>query len=143
MGQQSIWLDYIECLKLLDKAIPAKFPPELPPETDAAFWPLAMKLEMTARKGLSAKIRELVEKQIEVEFSDLECWLYRRRTEWAAQLALAKVKEKVEPNVSMEELLIWGLIKTWESDGCISMWNHMERGGKPHPKNVDGLSPID
>jgi hypothetical protein len=39
-------------------------------------------------------------------------------------------------------VLEWALVKTWETDGCIGLWNHAERGGKPHPENPDGLSPI-
>jgi hypothetical protein len=141
MAQQSIWLDFIECLKILDKEIPAEFPPELPSENDPNFWLLATKLEMQARSGLSTKIRALIETQVSPDFSKLECWLYRRRTEWAGQVALVKVKEGVEPNVMLAELLVWGLVTSWENAGCISMWNHMERGGQPHPKNPDGLSP--
>jgi len=143
MPEKSIWLDYIECLKLLDQAVPAEFPPELPPETNPDFWVRATKLEMENRKVLSGKIRTLIEKQTDPGFTELECWLYRRRTDWAGQLALVKVKERVEPNVPLADLLIWGLVTTWETDGCISLWNHMERGGKPHPKNPDGLIPID
>lgn len=62
--------------------------------------------------------------------------------EWAAQVAIVKVQEGVEPDAPLAEVLDWALNKTWESDGCIALWNHAERGGKPHPANPDGLSPI-
>jgi hypothetical protein len=139
--EQSIWSDMIHCLKLLDQVIPAEFPDELPAETQHDFWERAMKLEMQTRSLLSCKIRELLNTKEPPAMSKAECWMYRRRVEWACQAALSKVKEGVEPNVTLEELLLWGLVTTWESDGCIAMWNHMQRGGKPHSKNPDGLTP--
>ncbi len=72
----------------------------------------------------------------------LEAWLYRRRVEWAAQVILVKAKERVEPDASVAEVLDWLLIGSWESDGCIGLWNHAERGGKSHPENPDFLSPV-
>lgn len=142
MPQESIWLDFLNCLKFLDQLIPAAFPPELPKENHPKFWELATKLEMQERKSLSSKLKNLIQNQTGQDFTEAECWLSRRRFDWAGQLALVKAKEGVEPNVTLQELMVWALITTWESDGCISFWNHMERGGKPHPENPDGLTPI-
>jgi hypothetical protein len=97
---------------------------------------------MSTRDVLSAKVRSLVNGEGLCAMTPLEAWLYRRRVEWAAQVAFVKAKERVEPDVSLAELLDWLLIGTWESDGCIGLWNHAERGGKPHPENSDGLSPV-
>ncbi|MBI4024823.1 MAG: hypothetical protein HY360_07555 [Verrucomicrobia bacterium] len=96
---------------------------------------------MSTRDIVSAKIRSLVKGAGCSAMTPLEAWLYRRRVEWAAQVVLMKVQERVVPKVSLTELLDWLLIGSWESDGCIGLWNHAERGGKPHPENPDGLSP--
>jgi hypothetical protein len=72
----------------------------------------------------------------------LEGFIYRRRVEWAAQLALAKAQEGIEPDAPLSEVLSWLLVTSWESDGCIALWHHAERGGKPHPENPHGLTPI-
>jgi hypothetical protein len=34
----------------------------------------------------------------------------------------------------MHEVLEWLLIRSWESDGCVALWNHAERGGMPLQK---------
>ncbi|MBX3747311.1 MAG: hypothetical protein KF833_18535 [Verrucomicrobiae bacterium] len=72
----------------------------------------------------------------------IETWCFRKRLEWAAQLALAKVLEDVEPEASLTEVLVWCLVDSWHTDGCVAFWNNAERGGKPHPENPDGLHPI-
>lgn len=86
-------------------------------------------------------MRSLVTGTHFVSLTPLEAWLYRRRVEWAAQVALFKAKERVEPDAPLSVVLDWLLIGSWESDGCIGLWNHAERGGKPHPENLDGLRP--
>lgn len=129
-------------LKSAESILPEIWPSELPPESTKDFWFTACKYEMSMRDQLSAKLRMLIGGQELPSLSLLESWLFRRRLEWASQVALAKVMEGVEPIASMPEVLEWVLVKTWETDGCISMWNHAERNGMPHPGNPDGLSPI-
>lgn len=74
----------------------------------------------------------------------LESWLFWRRIEWGGQMILARAMKEVAPaeSISMSDILQWALVDTWETNGCIAMWIHSERGGKPHPENPDGLSPL-
>jgi len=141
-ASKSIWLDVIEWLKATDSSLPAIFPSELPPESSENFWFRVAEIEMSTRGQLSAKVKALIKGEKLLQISALESWLYRRRVEWAAQIALVKAQERVEPKIPLTEVLDWLLIGSWESDGCIGLWNHAERGGKPHPRNPDGLSPI-
>lgn len=141
-AHKSIWKDFMAWLKSAESILPQVWPPELPPESTPDFWFLACKHEMSMRDSVSAKVRQLVAGQELPSMTLLESWLFRRRIEWASQVALAKVMEGVEPAATLPEVLEWALVKTWASDGCISMWKHAERGGKPHPENPDGLSPI-
>jgi hypothetical protein len=138
---RSIWQDVIDWLQSKDSQLPAIFPSELPSETSPDFWFVVAKLEMSTRDMLSAKIRLLVTNKEPPNMTILEAWLYRRRVEWAGQLVLAGV-QKGEPQMSLPQLLEWLLISSWETDGCIGLWNHAERGGTPHPENPDGLTPI-
>ena len=126
----------------MESRLPAIFPPELPPEASADFWFHVVQIEMEHRNTVSAKVRLLVSNDELPAMTVLEIWLYRRRVEWAAQVALVKAKERIEPSVPLSDVLVWLLIDSWESDGCIGLWNHAERGGRPDPNNPDGLSPI-
>ena len=139
---KSIWLDAVDWLKRVDPQLPALFPSALPPETAPDFWFRLAETEMKTRDVVSAKVRAVIDGKTPSSLTSLEAFIYRRRVEWAAQLALAKAQEGIEPNAPLTEVLIWLLVASWESDGCIALWNHAERGGKPHPKNPRGLSPI-
>ena len=125
-----------------ESILPKAWPQELPPENTPDFWFTACKYEMATRDSLSAKVRVLIEGARLPSWTLLEVWLFRRRLEWAGQVALAKVAEGVDPDATLPEILEWALVKTWETDGCVGMWNHAERSGKPHPGNPDGLSPL-
>lgn len=138
---KSIWLDVLAWLKAMEVRLPTVYPTELPPESSDGFWFHVAQIEMSTRDTLSAKVQALVAGAEFPAMSDLEVWLYRRRVEWAAQLALASAQRKIEPEAPLGDLLEWLLIDSWESDGCIGLWNHAERGGTPHPENPDGLSP--
>ncbi len=136
-ASKSMWMVVLDWLKSMDSRLPAVFPPELPSEESPDFWFRAAQIEMATRGTLSAKIRSLVNGQELSDMTPLEAWLYRRRVEWAAQVILVKAKERVEPDASVAEVLDWLLIGSWESDGCIGLWNHAERGGKSHPENEE------
>lgn len=138
---KSVWMDVLKWMESRDCLLPSDFPLELPAEESPDFWFLAAKVEMSTRDVLSAKIRSFIAGGAPASMTPLDAWLYRRRVEWAAQLALAKATERVEPNAPLSEILEWALVSSWESDGCVSLWNHAERGGKAHPENPDGLSP--
>ena len=140
--RSSIWQDVIAWLKKADAALPLAWPPELPSEKEPNFWFTACKLEMATRNTITTKLRALIAGSESVPMSPLEAWLSRRRFEWAGQVALAQVMEGNEPQSSLPVVLEWVLVNTWQSDGCIGMWNHAERGGLPHPENKDGLKPI-
>jgi hypothetical protein len=128
-------------MQMMDSRLPSAWPPELPLESAQDFWFHVAQIEMTMRNIVSAKTRLLIAAD-DVAMTALEAWLYRRRVEWAAQIVLTRVKLRVEPHVPLSEVLDWLLIGSWESDGCIGLWNHAERGGKPHPNNPDGMTPI-
>ena len=140
-GPRSVWLDVLDWLEAIDSLLPAIFPSELPPEGSVDFWFCAAQLEMSTRDELSRKIRSLIVGGLP-SLTPLEAWLYRRRVEWAMQVALAKVKQGIEPDAPLSEVLTWILVSSWETEGCIGFWNHAERGGMPHPENPDGMSPI-
>jgi len=142
-ASKSIWPAVLDWLQAMDSRLPAVFPSELPPETSKDFWFRVAEIEMSTRATLSAKVRTLIGGPGIPAMSPLEAWLFRRRVEWAGQVILAKAQIRIEPNEPLAEVLLWALVSSWESDGCIGLWNHAERGGKPHPNNPDGLSPLD
>jgi hypothetical protein len=129
-------------MKAMDSRLPAEWPPELPPESSPDFWFRVVQLEMTTRDTLSAKVRSLVAGAELPSMTPLESWLYRRRVEWAAQVVLAKAQERAEPDARLAEVLGWLLVGSWETDGCIGLWNHAERGGKAPPENPGGFLPM-
>ena len=139
---KSVWMDVLKWMESKDSLLPSTFPTELPAEESPDFWFRVAQVEMSTRDMLSSKVRSLITGETPPLMTSLEAWLYRRRVEWAAQLALVKATERVEPNASLSEILEWALVSSWESDWCIGLWNHAERGGKAHPENPDGLSPI-
>ncbi len=141
---RSIWLDAMEWFRRIDGALPRAWPAELPPESDPSLWALAARLEMQQRSATSKKIQRMItEGAVSSSVTPLDLWFYRRRVEWAAQLILTKAQEGIEPDATLCEVLEWALIRSWETDGCIGFWNHaIERGGRPHPENADGLSPV-
>lgn len=128
-----MWIDVIEWLKRIDQQVQQQYPPELPVADDPEMWRVAQKLEMSTRDRLSDLIRSLVRTEVFPPMTLLDAWFYRRRVEWAAQLAWWKAKDGVEPDATLQEVLLWILVTTWESDGCIGFWNACERGGQPHP----------
>jgi hypothetical protein len=139
----SLWSKVMSWFKACEAALPVVWPAELPPEETPGFWFLACKEEMRTRKEISGKLRTMIETGDTGTVTPLEAWLIRRRLEWAGQYVLAAVMKKIEPDQPIAETLYWALVEAWEESGCISMWNHAERDGKPHPANPDGLSPID
>ena len=145
-SEQSTWSVANNWLIALDKTLSSAWPSELPPESDPGFWKLAAKLEMQHRSLISRKIEQMIAAARKPSsMTALELWFYRRRVEWAAQLFLAAVQRGIEPpgSACLPEVLKWALIDSWTTDGCIGFWNHaIERGGKSHPENPDGLTPI-
>jgi hypothetical protein len=95
---------------------------------------------MSTRDNVSALIRTLVDGWALPPMTPLDCWMLRRRLEWASQLIQAKLEEGIAPppTVSVQQVLDWALIRTWDSDGCIAMWMHGERKGSPHPRKSPG-----
>lgn len=139
---KSVWPEVTGWLKACEAALPAVWPPELPPEQTPDFWFVVCRHEMASRKDISAQLRSMIITGDTGMVQPLQAWLIRRRFEWAGQLAMVAVMKKNEPDEGLAEILEWVLIVSWETDGCISMWNHAERGGTPHPENADGLSPL-
>jgi hypothetical protein len=142
-----IWSGAFEWMQAQAVLLPRDWPPELPPESQSAteeFWREACRHEMPTRHTLSGKIRTLLDGSARPAISPLESWLLWRRFEWAGQMILAKAAQNIAPpdSVTLPEVLEWALVQTWETDGCIALWHHLERGGVPHPDNPDGLSPL-
>jgi len=140
----SVLLDAIAWMQKVDAGLSPVWPPDLPPEEDPAMWPIAARLEMEHRAFTTSQIEQLIVGTLESEsLSPLDQWFYRRRVEWGGQLLLATAQKGIDPKATLEEVLRWSLIASWNTDGCIGFWNHaIERGGKPHPENPDGLSPL-
>jgi hypothetical protein len=138
---RSIWLDALNWMQEMEARLLARYPRELPPGETPDFWMQVARLEMTTRSTLSAKLGTLLDGKESLAMTDLDAWMYRRRVEWAAQLALASAQQSADPDCLLPDVLRWLLIESWESDGCVALWNHAERGG-PHPENPDGLSPM-
>lgn len=142
-----LWSEALEWMQTQASGLPKLWPAELPPEEQSEseeFWRQACRYEMSTRDVISAKIRALATRSSCPTFSPLESWLLWRRFEWAGQLILSKAMENTAPpaSVSLPYVLEWALVTTWETDGCIGMWMHSERGGVAHPDNPDGMSPI-
>lgn len=132
-----IWLLLLDSIQAILAELPARWPAELPPESDARFWWEAVRHEMAGRKALSEKLARIADTGECPELTDFECWMARRRGDWAAQVVAAQLH--TQPPDDIRLLLRWALIETWEKDGCVGFWNHAERGGEPHPKWIDGL----
>lgn len=139
--KSSIWMQVLKWLQA-HACGPGTWPPELPPETAKDFWWTAVRQEMAHRTILSEKVRLIVGGQEPISMNPIEGWLYHRRVEWAAQIALGSAKRAPFAPIPLKEALLWALVESWETDGCIAMWKHAERGGKPHPENPDGLTPL-
>ena len=139
---KSVWQAVAESLGSIEAQLPKVWPPELPPEFTPNFWFLAVQQEMRTRSELSAAIRELLTGKEVPDMTPLQGWLFRRRIEWAGQFTLAAVQRGLEPTEPLLEVLEHVLVRTWEASGCVGMWYHAERDGKPHPENIDGRSPL-
>lgn len=142
MKSAKFWLVFGNELGKITRRLTKVWPPELPPEHQSdseLFWMAACREEMRLRQTLSAQIRTLLNQKEFPSMSPLESWLLRRRVEWAAQLAVAKSEAQIQPSVPMAQVLEWALVTSWESDGCIGMWQHAERAGKLHPEAPDWL----
>lgn len=129
----SLWLDLLAWMQALDARLPVDRPEDMLPEGDPQFWWQVAGIEFQTRGAVNAKIEALLATMEPIAMMPWEAFLIRKRMEWAAQVALAKAKEGVEPDATLLEVLRWTLLTTWESDGCIALWNNAERGGKPHP----------
>jgi len=129
----SLWLQATEWMIRERELLPQIWPQELPPEGSEGFWFAAARSEMKTRRSVSDLLGKLVDGQERSPISPLEGWMIQRRFEWAAQVAFGKVMEGIEPDALLSEVLRWLLIGSWESDGCIGLWNHAEREGKMHP----------
>ena len=132
--------DFKELFDLLDKIekiLPKKWPPELPPETTPGFWEIATRQEFAHRATLTEKIRLALTGSLEsvATWSPIEVWLYQRRMEWATQIVLAGAKQKLSCTDSAEEFLLDIMVEHWHDQGALAFWEHaMERDGKPHPE---------
>ncbi len=142
-----LWSAAMEWMQIQAVNLPKAWPPELPPEDKSKtedFWRQVCRHEMTTRNSLSTKIRMLLDGSEPPSISALESWLLWRRFEWAGQIIMAKASQNIAPpdDVPLTEVLDWALVRTWETDGCVEVWNHSERGGVPHPENPEGFSPL-
>lgn len=137
-----MWNEVIVWFENVERRLPTEFPNQLPPENDPDRWFHESRLEMQTRGIVSAKIRWLVAQPESPSMDALQAWFLRRRIEWACQVVVAQAKAGVVPDAPLNGLLEWLLVDKWESDGCIAMWNHAERGGQPHPENPAGLTPV-
>ena len=134
----SKWQQFTLWIKGIETRLSKEWPPELPPEQTPDFWFTVCKLEMATRDSLSGKLTSLAENKEFPPLTILESWFFRRRIEWAVQVALEKAAEG-EPSEAPAEIIKWLLVKTWQSGGCIALWNHAERDGKLHPDDLKDI----
>ncbi|MCP5527816.1 MAG: hypothetical protein H7A47_13580 [Verrucomicrobiales bacterium] len=141
---KSRWLEAMDWLRAFDRSLPQEWPSELPPESAPGFWRRATELEMQRRGTVSKQTEQMIEDgKVPPSMTALDLWFYRRRVEWAGQVILAKAQEGIEPDAPLVDVLKWVLVGSWDTDGCIGFWNQaLERQGKAHPLNPDGLSPV-
>lgn len=138
----AFWLELIDVLRMFADSLTDEWPRELPPEDQErseSFWMAACHEEMRTRQTLSAKIRTLLGLLEQPSMDPLESWLFRRRIEWAAQLAADQARRGKSLPPSLPAALVWALVDSWETDGCQGMWSHAERGGVPHPESDDWI----
>lgn len=136
------WKNITGRLVAAEKELPAVWPAELPPEDTKDFWFTACRYEMMMRKEISRRMRLMFRGEEMGDVLPLDAWLFRRRMEWAGQMALTAMQKNVPPAETAETTLEQLLVESWETSGCISMWKHAEREGRPHPENPDGLTPL-
>lgn len=140
-----IWVDVIAELRRISDRLPSSWPSELPAESDPGLWRAAARLEMACRKEVSGICSRLAAGLELPPISPLHGWFVHRRLEFGLQAILTKVHERIVPDESipMTEILRIFLISVWDSDGCLAFWNTaIERGGRPHEENPDGLRPL-
>lgn len=129
---RKVWEDFGAGLELLMSRLPTTWPEELPPESSPDFWFTACRHEMSTRDSVSALVRALTADGYPIHpVSPLEGWMLRRRIEWAFQWGMEALERGLAPVEPAQEVLRFALVTTWERSGCIAMWNHAERGGKP------------
>ncbi len=129
----------IRCAAVLEKLIdlqmmlPREDPSELPPleqERTEAFWMEACKLEMQRRDNVSELLKEWIAEGSIANLPVLDGWLINLRIQWAQQLIAELLKKDSYPPYDLKQTLAWLLLDSWQTDGCIGLWMHGERGGQ-------------
>ena len=129
--------DLFDLLGEIEGLLSKERPPELPPENTPEFWEAATRLEFSHRTALTEKIRLALTNGLQsvATWTPAEAWLYRRRAEWAIQIAIEAARRRIACTDSPQEFLMKFIVEGWSEDGAIAFWNHaMERDGKPHPE---------
>jgi hypothetical protein len=134
------WRSITDWLVSTEQQLPQVWPSELPPEGTKDFWFTVCRFEMLTRQEVSSRLRVMIRGEEMGDVRGLESWFFRRRIEWAGQVALAAIQKKIPPGDTAEDALLHLLIESWEKEGCIGLWYHAEREG--HPGSPDGLSPL-
>jgi hypothetical protein len=97
---RSVWLDVLDWLEAIGLAAAGYLPSGTSFRGICGFLVSARhSSKCPAGHELSKKIRSLIAGEVP-SLTALEAWLYRRRVEWAMQVALAKVKQGIEPGRS-------------------------------------------
>ena len=128
--------DLFDLLGEIEGMLLKERPPELPAESASGFWETATRLEFSHRAALTGKIRLALTDGLQsvATWTPIEAWLYRRRVDWAIQIALEASKRRIACADSPREFLMKFIVEDWSENGAIAFWNHaMERDGKPHP----------
>lgn len=135
---EAIWVEVAEWLLNHTGELPTALPSEFPSETASEFWPTVCRLEMLTRKRISTRLKTMIDGNDMGVIEPLEAWFFRGRMEWALQLALTAAKERTIADAGFVQLLARVLIESWETEGCIAMWNR-ERDGETPSNSPHGL----
>ena len=128
--------DLFDLLCEIEGLLSKERPPELPADNAPEFWEAATRLEFSHRTALTEKIRLALTNGLQsvATWTPVEAWLYRRRVDWAVQIAIEAARHGSACADSPREFLMKFIVEDWGEDGAIAFWNHaMERNGKPHP----------
>ena len=134
--------DLFDLLTKIEQLLPKEWPSELPPESTPGFWEIATRQEFAHRATLTQKIRLALTDDLQsvATWSPIETWLYRRRMEWATQIAFGAVLRRMSCHDTPREFLLNVIVDHWHEDGAVAFWEHaMERDGQPPPASDEDI----
>jgi hypothetical protein len=137
MDGENMFLVFTNWLMDVSRTLPKAWPEQLPPveeEQTEGFWMAACREEMRTRHTLSAKILAWGPEPDASSLEPIEGWLVGMRIQWALQLVDAASQKATDTDVTLEWLIDFAMVRSWETNGCQGFWLHAERAGQAHPE---------